>query len=65
MRNEDRDFALALDKNAAAMAVVRAMNDRDRDALAEKARAIRDPKALDAFVDAIAGWQEGHPPYQL
>lgn len=63
-RPEDM-LAWALEKNAAARAVYLAMDDRDRAALLRRARAIGDQRAMDGFVDALLGWREGHPPYQL
>ena len=58
-------FERALDRNAAAGALVRAMDEASRAELRRRARELRTPEELDAFVDGLLGWQKGHPPYQL
>ena len=57
-------FLGALNRNAAAKALVRSMDGERR---RELERQIRDvpPEEMDAFVDSLPGSQEGHPPYQL
>lgn len=57
-------FHGALNRNAAAKALVRAMDAEQRRALERRARDVP-PEEMDAFADAILGSQEGHPPYQL
>ena len=42
-----------------------AMDDRGREKLLRQARQITDQRAMDQLVDSFAGWQRGHPPYQL
>ena len=63
-RPEDM-LAWALEKNAAARAVYLAMDDRGRAELLRRARTIGDQRAMDQLADGLAGWAEGHPPYQL
>ena len=58
-------LAWALEKNAAARAMYLAMDDRGREKLLRQARQIGDQRAMDQLVDSFAGWQRGHPPYQL
>ena len=57
-------FLGALNRNAAAKELVRAMDRKRRRELERQARDIP-PEAMDAFVDSLLGSQEGHPPYQL
>ena len=59
------DFDRALQKNAAALAMYRAMGPKAREKLRQRAARARTPEELDAVVDSMAGWQRGHPPYQL
>ena len=59
------DFERALQKNAVALAMYEAMGPGAREQLRQRAALARTPEELDAVVDAMAGWQRGHPPYQL
>ena len=58
-------LAWALEKNAAARAVYLAMDYRGREELLRRARAVGDQRAMDRLADGLAGWEKGHPPYQL
>ena len=59
------DLERALHRNAAALAMYEAMGPKAREKLRQRAALARTPEELDAVVDAMAGWQRGHPPYQL
>ena len=70
MRRSDKwtgedGFQQALNRNAVAKAIVRNMDPSQREELRRRSLKVKSPEEMEAFVDGIVGWREGHPPYQL
>ncbi len=55
----------ALGENAAAKAVLEAMEPSEREAVRRRLAAARSREELDGAIDALLGSRRGHPPYQL
>ena len=60
-----RDLAEALAENAVARARFDAMTPEERSAFLRRARQRRGLREQKALVDELAGWEQGHAPYQL
>lgn len=58
-------FCAALSQNGKALEYFDAATEEERFLLAEGSRYCRSAEEMRAYVDAMVGWEEGHPPYQL
>lgn len=61
----DNDLDQALTENAVAQASFRAMTEEEQQKFRRRAEEKHGMAETRKLADSLAGWQEGHPPYQL
>ena len=55
----------ALAENATAKSRFESLSAADRAAFLRRTEGVRSREEMKGLLDELAGWQEGHPPYQL
>ena len=55
----------ALSRNGKALQFYTALTPAEQKRICREARRDPRPEAVNAIVNGLVGWEEGHPPYQL